>query len=107
MSEIDAESEAFLSNHAVRLLRVQNDGRTIDELDESIKEVVRAACATNKKGKVSLTLDIDPSADGEQVTITATVDSKVPKPVTPARIYFASEEGTVSREHPNQLSLLR
>lgn len=56
------------------------------------------------KGKVkgSVTLKLNFSVDGNSVEIEAAIDSKVPKRPRGNSVYFLTQDGALSTEHPQQ-----
>lgn len=88
---------AFLQEH--------RNGGLHGELSDTLAEVVRSALEHRKKGKITITIDVAPNADGQTVVITDNVVPKIPLGERGASIWFADEEGNVSRRNPNQPEL--
>ena len=85
------------------ILSELDDGDFVDKCSFQLSEVVRAARKSGKKGKVVVTLEIEP--DENQIIINSKVDAKVPMPATPQKIYFATDAGELVRESPRQEKL--
>jgi hypothetical protein len=77
-----------------------DDGDFVDKCSFQLSEVVRAVRKSGKKGKVTVTLELDP--DESQIIITSKVEAKIPMPSTPQKIYFATDAGELVRESPRQ-----
>lgn len=80
---------------------VQDKGKLFNEAQESLASVVAAVVSTGKKGKITISLSIQPGAD-ETVVVSSDVTSKVPKPSKSGSTYYPSEDGTLTREDPRQ-----
>lgn len=84
----------FLAEH--------NNGQATREASELLHELVAAVRDTGKKG--TLTVKVSLSAMDED-TLVAVVESSVAAPKQPSKsaVYFATGDGNLSREDPNQL----
>lgn len=57
------------------------------------------------KAKGSVTLKVHFEVEGSSVVISADIDSKRPKPVRGSSFYWVTDDGALSTEHPQQLTL--
>jgi hypothetical protein len=80
------------------------DGAIVGQLNHGLAEVVRACELTNKGGAITLTLTVKPLGNG-QAQISGAVKLKTPQPTTMPSIFFARDDGTLTREDPRQLPL--
>jgi hypothetical protein len=80
------------------------EGAIVDQLNRGLAEVVLACELTNKGGAITLTLTVKPLGNG-QAQISGAVKLKTPQPTTMPSIFFAREDGTLTREDPRQLKL--
>lgn len=83
-----------------------NRGRTHDELTARMAEVSAAVAATGKAGSLTLTIKITPAkgVDG-MVVVDDDVKAKVPQLARPAAMYYVTDEGALSENHPAQLGM--
>lgn len=99
-STTDTEPTAFsvfLEQHA--------KGRTHDELSEKLRDVIKAVQDIGKNGTLTLKLTAKHITDG-QVGIEAAVTTKLPD-VAQASIWFASDEGELTRDDPTQMDYFK
>ncbi len=72
-------------------------------LDDRLREAGRAAAETQKAAEVTLKIKIKPHEQTGVMIVTGEVKAKLPeKPVT-GSIFFAGDDGTLSRRDPRQL----
>lgn len=88
----------FLLQHA--------KGRTHDELSEALRDVVLAARETGKAGSITLKLNIK-ALDDYGFEVTDSVSVKKPAGARPKSLWFATDEGELTRDNPHQLALLQ
>jgi hypothetical protein len=88
----------FLLQHA--------KGRTHEELSKALQEVVLAARETGKTGSITLKLNIKCIADADAFEVTDTVSVKVPTGARPKSLWFATDDGELTRDNPHQLALM-
>lgn len=93
-----AEFASFLVNF--------NRGRTHDELTARMAEVSAAVAETGKAGSLTLTIKITPAkgVDG-MVLVEDDVKAKVPQLSRPAAMFYVTDDGTLSENHPAQLGM--
>ncbi|MDB5458121.1 MAG: hypothetical protein JWP92_3706 [Caulobacter sp.] len=81
-------------------------GRVVEELTERLSEVTAAVKETGKAGTLTLKLKISPrKGDSYQVTMAASVESKIPRDDLPEGVFFITEDGGLVRNDPNQKEL--
>jgi hypothetical protein len=83
-----------------------NRGRTHDELTARMAEVSAAVAETGKAGSLILTIKIAPAkgVDG-MVIVEDDVKAKVPQLSRPAAMFYVTDDGTLSENHPGQLGM--
>lgn len=79
-----------------------SDGELLEQLDGKFRQLVAAVLETGNKGQLQLTLKVKRKGGTNQVEIAPTVKASVPDADIPARILFATEEGSLHRDDPNQ-----
>lgn len=79
-------------------------GHLMDELTDLQQQLVTAVSNTNKPGKITIELNYKPEGQG-QLTIKATVKSKIPEPARGSSLFFMTPEGNLLREDPRQTKL--
>lgn len=88
-------------------LQEHKKGALATELATTLQDVVAAVIEHEKKGSVTLKIDVAPSKDGMTVFITDEVKSTVPKPERGGSIMFPDANGNLHRNDPNQMRLER
>lgn len=87
-------------------LRDIRGGLMVEELGETLANVVNAVLATGKKGAVSLKLSIDPASKGDAVvTVTDEIKATIPQEKKMGTLMFALPSGTLQRQDPRQSEL--
>lgn len=87
-------------------LRDQRGGETLEELSDKLNELVAAVQSTGKKGKLVLTVEVEPvKGTGGQVVVSDDVVCKKPELTRGATIFFATPENNLSRRDPRQADL--
>lgn len=89
--------------NALETLQQMRQGAVVDEMGDAIANVVRAVAATGKKGEVVLKLAI--SAKGDQIVVEDAIVEKPPKPARGLSLFYATEDGVLSRKDPRQPEL--
>lgn len=85
-------------------LREQRRGLLHAELSDALADVVAGVMKHGKTGKLTITLTVKPEGD-EAVTIADTYAARVPTPPAKASIFFADEDGHLSRQRLNQMEI--
>lgn len=84
-------------------LRLLQGGVFLDQCSEQLAELVRNVDDTGKAGKLTITLDLKKSAGA--VAITAKVTNKSPERAPDADLLWATTEGNLVLDNPNQQKL--
>jgi hypothetical protein len=82
-------------------LHEQRRGALHGELSEKLQELVLAVEEHRKAGTLTLTLSVKPFGDGT-VAITDKIVVKAPEGERGSGIFFADEDGNLSRDDPRQ-----
>lgn len=92
--------------NVLKFLSEIDKGNAVGELGIALAEVVAAVQLTGKKGKVSVTISIEPASKSAEVLgIEAEVKAAAPKPDRKLDIFFANERGELSRNNARQMSI--
>jgi hypothetical protein len=82
------------------------DGELLAELPRKLQEVIEAVQATQKKGRLVITLDLRPAEGGRLFVLTDDVKQVIPEPVKDTTtVFFITEESDLSRRDPRQPKL--
>jgi hypothetical protein len=82
-------------------------GYALNDAGKKLEELVRAVRATNKKGSITFTIDVEPDkTDDRVVTMQPTVKVKIPEKGYSPGIFFLSPDGRLTKDDPAQLDLL-
>lgn len=84
-------------------LRLLHGGAFIDECSDLMAAVVRGVEETGKTGKLTMTLEV--KKVGAAVSVLAKVTDKTPEPAPDADLFYATVEGNLSINNPNQRQL--
>lgn len=84
-------------------LRLLQGGLFIDKCSDLLAETVRSVEETGKAGKVTITLDIKRNAGA--LSVLGKVTNKVPEPTPDADLLWATPEGNLVVDNPNQRKL--
>jgi hypothetical protein len=90
------------SNAFPQLLSELDHGFAQDECSRQLTDLVRAVQEVSKPGELVVKLKITPAGAGKLMTITYDVTSKKPKEDKDATLLFATENGQLQRENPEQ-----
>ncbi|MFJ6578414.1 hypothetical protein ACIQMY_20895 [Streptomyces sp. NPDC091368] len=91
---------AFLASHL--------SGRTDEELSREFHALLEAVSAHGKKGSMTITIVVEPPANGvDSAPMPIGVESavKAPKPTPVKSLYFRDGDGQPVREDPRQLAM--
>lgn len=80
-----------------------DSGELHRQLTEELAIVVAACRGTRKAGTLTLKISVKP--EGEKMIVGGEVTTKVPKGATMATMFFASDDGQLTRDDPRQLPL--
>ncbi|MGW0131935.1 hypothetical protein [Streptomyces sp. NPDC003299] len=90
---------AFLASHL--------NGRTDEELSAEFHQLLDAVRTHGKKGQMTITIVVDPPANGvESAPMPIGVEStvKAPKPTPVKSLYFLDDDGQPVRDDPRQMA---
>lgn len=94
---------------AVSTIASMHNGKTSDDLDDSLREVVAGVVASKLKGKVTLTLIIEPAGSGVGETPLYSVDAdikvSVPKKRRQKQSFFVDDHNNLTRREPGQTEM--
>lgn len=79
-------------------------GALIQQADERLTELVEAIRETGGTGTLTIKLPFKVNKGG-QIECTPVVEAKAPRPSVGTGIYFASDDGRLTRRDPNQLDI--
>ncbi|MFD8805616.1 hypothetical protein [Streptomyces sp. NPDC059597] len=91
---------AFLASHL--------NGRTEEELSAEFHTLLDAVKAHGKKGSMTITIVVEPPANGvDSAPLPIGVESavKAPKPTPVKSLYFLDDDGLPVREDPRQMAI--
>jgi hypothetical protein len=91
---------AFLASHL--------NGRTDEELSAEFHQLLDAVRAHGKKGQMTITIVVEPPANGvDSAPMPIGVESavKAPKPTPVKSLYFLDDEGQPVRDDPRQMAI--
>lgn len=89
----------------VDALKAQRDGGLLEELDDSLRDLVRRVRETNKAGALTLKIKLSPEAEGTQVMVGDEVKLALPELQRGRSMFFTTESGDLSRKHPSQMQV--
>lgn len=78
-------------------------GRQITDALSKLKEIAGDRAKVKAKGSVSLILKLE--VESGTATITAEIAQKLPKPVRGSSFFWVLDDGALSLEHPQQMSM--
>lgn len=87
-------------------LHEHNRGAGHQRASESLQALVAAVLDTGKKGSVTVTVSVEPMKGNPDAMLT-TIDVKEKLPTNPLRgaVFYADDDGNLSRTDPGQLQL--
>lgn len=85
------------------LLTEFGHGAANRKLTDSLRELVAACKETGRKG--SLTIKLAVKADGKMTSVGIDVKTTKPEHALPGEIFYATDDGGLTREDPRQRSL--
>lgn len=84
-------------------LRLLQGGAFIEQCSDLLANVVRGVEESGKAGKLTITLDV--KKVGAAVSVLAKVSDKTPEVAPDADLFYATVEGNLSLDNPNQRKL--
>lgn len=96
-----------MAQSITHLLSQIRGGAALSDANEMAEEVVKAVKATGKKGRIVLTIDIEPDKiDDTVVTIQPSITMKKPtRPYAKGMFFVNDKTGELTREDPRQIEL--
>lgn len=92
-----------MSNYADVLGSLEG-GKTLDQINDTLADMVSAVTMHRKVGELQVTIKITPNGDNA-VSVVAAVKAKVPEAAKGMTVFFSDEHGTLLRRNPNQPEL--
>ena len=90
----------------IQTLSRLNKGGSCEELDAHLARLTQQIRATGKAGSITIKLSIKPvNSDGEMVEISDKISIQEPDLPRRSSLFYTTEEGTLSRQNPNQAEL--
>lgn len=86
-------------------LQEQREGVTHSELSEGLSDLVAACIEHGKGGTLTYKVSIKPNKDGVTVFVTDAITVKAPVGERSAALFFADDDGNLSRKDPRQQEL--
>jgi hypothetical protein len=90
-----------MSRSFVEVLSEINHGNVVDDLTSRLASVVEGVIATDKKGALTLTVEVTPNGDGS-VQVVAKIKAVIPDPTRGTTIMFVQEDNSLGRNDPRQ-----
>lgn len=88
------------------ILKRIGDGTADSDAGRAIREVVAACLETDKRGKVTITVDVVPDLNiSDAVILSAAVKSAPPRVTAPKSRFYATPGGGLTRHDPEQMTL--
>ncbi len=94
-------------DHSINFLELIQSfrrGELLRTADAELEKVIEAMADTGGDGQLQITIPLKFNKAG-QIEVTPKVTSKVPQKAMGTGIYFADDEGKLSRRDPNQLDI--
>lgn len=97
------ETKPVPNNTFSTVLSSHRDGELVNELSKALQELTLSVREHCKQGKLTLDITVSPAnGDGSALLVVGDVKVKLPKGKRPAAIFYATDEGILSRKDPNQ-----
>lgn len=93
--------DSLLNNSFEGQLRHVRKGACLTELSAKLQEAVTVVRSLNRPGTLTLKLTITPFNEGA-FAVTDEVTTKLPMPKKGHTLFYATDEGVLVREDPNQ-----
>lgn len=88
-----------------QFLQEQRNGSLHSELSEKLQELVQAVMEHDKGGSLTLVIKIKPAGNGINLVLSDDVQCKPPQPERPVALFYADDDGNLSRRDPRQPEL--
>lgn len=100
----ETEAEVYIRPFA-DWLREQSKGTTHEELGEALHTLIQRVRDTGKKGQLILTVTVARmKGDGDVLVVDDAIKLKLPEHDRKASLFYADDNGNLSRTDPNQLT---
>lgn len=106
LSPTKPEPEIPATNAFALLLAGQRNGECLREASEKLNDLVQKLRERVRPGEILLRIRFTPGADASIVAITDEIVVKLPKQEKKATIMFTTEDGTLTRQNPEQRELV-
>lgn len=103
-TEDSTQTDEDAPDFAATLLAIGR-GKIHRDLSEQLREIIKACTVTNKAGKIQLTLNFKPQKGTGAMFVSADIKAAKPKFDAEPSIFYATEDGALLRNDPNQQSL--
>ena len=104
MTDTPDNEEEFVRPFADVLREIQG-GTAHDEVSVAFRDLILAVKETGKGGKLTFVLDVKPLKSGDGVLVlTPAHSAKMPQHDRKASLFYATDNGNVTKENSNQLS---
>lgn len=88
------------------VLRDLGQGALVDDAGVALQDLVRDVRAIGKKGRLTLTVDVAPmKGDSGAVMVHAKTDIRPPATEPIGGVFFADDDGVLSKDDPRQMKL--
>ena len=77
-------------------------GSFAHDLQDAMKEVVQECVGTQKKGKVTIEIEIDPDTKTDSIRVSGKIKKTLPQLPKKASIFFPQQDGTLTRMNAAQ-----
>ena len=105
MTDTDDKQDGAVVRPFADVLREIQGGRSHDELSEAFRDLILAVEETGKGGKLTFTLDVKPMKGGDGVLVLTDAHAvKKPQHDRKASLFYATKDGNLSKDNPNQLA---
>jgi hypothetical protein len=96
-----------LSGVFVNSIASMNNGEVVNDIDDALRQAVRASLASAKKSRVTIKLDIVPAGEGVGGTplfkVVDDIEVKLPKKQrSKSPVFFADDDCNLTRRNPKQ-----
>lgn len=90
--------------HMLQLLQTFRRGEILQEGNDALQDVITAIRQFGGKGKLTLTLNFK-MEKGDQISLTPDIKTEKPRRALSTGLYFATEDGGLTRRDPNQAGM--
>lgn len=97
----------MLNNSFEAVLRNQRRGALLQELSEELQRLTASVREHGKGGSVTLVIKVSPAnGDASAMSVIDEVRVKVPQAKRPNSLFYATDDGRLVREDPNQKEMV-